>query len=68
MERKCIKRLIGIRDDAHQVFDKIPKQNVVWLTAIIAGYAQKGQVDDALRNFQQMPEINVASWNDMIER
>ena len=63
-----MKRIIGIIDDACQLFDKIPKRNAMWLTTIIAGYAQKGQVDEALRNFQQMPERNVASWNAMIAR
>eukprot|EP01018_Ginkgo_biloba_P008766 Gb_30991 [translate_table: standard] len=53
-------------EDARKVFDKMPEGNVVSWTAMIAGYAQNGDVDEALKLFEQMPERNVVSWTAMI--
>eukprot|EP01018_Ginkgo_biloba_P009799 Gb_07723 [translate_table: standard] len=51
---------------AREVFDKMPRRNVVSWTAMIAGYAQIGSVDEAQKLFEKMPERNVVSWNAMI--
>ncbi|XP_057847319.2 pentatricopeptide repeat-containing protein At2g13600 isoform X2 [Cryptomeria japonica] len=53
-------------DFARQVFDKMPKRDVVSETALIAGYAQSGRSKDARQVFDQMLERNVISWNAMI--
>eukprot|EP01018_Ginkgo_biloba_P016941 Gb_40986 [translate_table: standard] len=61
---------------ARKVFDRIFERNVVSWTAMTAGYAQKGHVDEALdwhregyeamKLFQKIPEQNVVSWTAMI--
>eukprot|EP01018_Ginkgo_biloba_P023754 Gb_10615 [translate_table: standard] len=53
-------------DHAWEVFNKMPKQNVVSWNGMIAGYAQNGKVEDARKLFDKMPEQNVVSWNTMI--
>ncbi|XP_057820359.2 pentatricopeptide repeat-containing protein At4g02750-like isoform X2 [Cryptomeria japonica] len=40
--------------------------NVVSWTTIITGYAQNGDLDNALRLFNEMPQRTVVSWNVMI--
>eukprot|EP01018_Ginkgo_biloba_P009795 Gb_07755 [translate_table: standard] len=40
--------------DARHVFDKMPERNVVSWNAMIAGYAQNGFCDEAVKLFQQM--------------
>ncbi|XP_059069395.1 pentatricopeptide repeat-containing protein At3g24000, mitochondrial-like [Cryptomeria japonica] len=49
MYAKC-----GIIDKAREVFDRMPKRDVISWTAIIAGYTQNGFVEKALETFQQM--------------
>eukprot|EP01018_Ginkgo_biloba_P034140 Gb_28037 [translate_table: standard] len=41
-------------ETARQVFDKMPKRNVVSWSAMIAGYAQSGYANEALKLFYQM--------------
>eukprot|EP01018_Ginkgo_biloba_P036700 Gb_40432 [translate_table: standard] len=41
-------------EEARQLFDKMSKRNVVSWTAMIAGYAQNGQANEALTLFSQM--------------
>eukprot|EP01018_Ginkgo_biloba_P010080 Gb_35396 [translate_table: standard] len=45
--------------DARQVFDKLVDRDVVSWNAIIAGYAQKGQGDEALHLFCKMIRIGM---------
>eukprot|EP01018_Ginkgo_biloba_P030615 Gb_17428 [translate_table: standard] len=49
MYAKC-----GSIEVAHQLFDKIPKKDVVSWSEMIAGYAQNGHADEALALFRQM--------------
>eukprot|EP01018_Ginkgo_biloba_P025636 Gb_25611 [translate_table: standard] len=49
MYAKC-----GVFEDARKLFENMPKRNVVSFTALIAGYAQNGQSNDALNLFVQM--------------
>lgn len=49
MYAKC-----GNIDDARQVFDIMPKQNIISWNAIIVGYAQHGHGNEALKFFGQM--------------
>eukprot|EP01018_Ginkgo_biloba_P027869 Gb_30918 [translate_table: standard] len=61
MYSKC-----GSLEDAHHMFDEIPKRDVVSWTAMITGYAQNGYCKEAFQLFDQMPEQNAVSWNAMI--
>ncbi|KAH9322901.1 hypothetical protein KI387_017540, partial [Taxus chinensis] len=49
MYAKC-----GSLEDAQHVFDEIPQRNVVTWTTMIAGQAEHGNVEEALRVFLQM--------------
>eukprot|EP01018_Ginkgo_biloba_P019327 Gb_27416 [translate_table: standard] len=53
-------------ENARQVFDKMPIQNVVSWNAMISGYVRNSYIDEALDLFQKMPERNVVSWTAMI--
>jgi pentatricopeptide repeat protein len=44
----------------------MPEQNAVSCNAMMAGFAQNGFVEEALKLFQEMPHRNVISWNSMI--
>ncbi|GLJ31771.1 hypothetical protein SUGI_0639100 [Cryptomeria japonica] len=44
----------GSLEDARRVFDKMPERNVVSWTTMIAGLADHGYMDEALRVFLQM--------------
>eukprot|EP01018_Ginkgo_biloba_P032396 Gb_27797 [translate_table: standard] len=47
-------------EDAHLVFDRMPDQNVVSWTTLIAGYAQQQRGLEALQLFGQLQKTNVA--------
>ncbi|KAI5055436.1 hypothetical protein GOP47_0028957 [Adiantum capillus-veneris] len=49
MYAKC-----GNLESAHSAFDAIQQPNIVCWTSLIAGYAQSGNIVDALRLFDQM--------------
>ncbi|XP_057873023.2 pentatricopeptide repeat-containing protein At4g30700-like [Cryptomeria japonica] len=49
MYAKC-----GSIDKAHELFDRMPQRDVISWTAMIAGYAQNGFVEEALQTFMQM--------------
>ncbi|KAH7567094.1 hypothetical protein JRO89_XS07G0016100 [Xanthoceras sorbifolium] len=40
--------------DAHKLFDRLPQPDVVTFSALIAGYARQGCVDDAKKLFREM--------------
>ncbi|XP_057826538.2 pentatricopeptide repeat-containing protein At3g09040, mitochondrial [Cryptomeria japonica] len=61
MYAKC-----GSIQKAREVFDKMPKRNVVTWNVMIAGYAQNGPFDEVLRLFKEMPLRDVVSWNTII--
>ncbi|KAH9287976.1 hypothetical protein KI387_032093 [Taxus chinensis] len=56
--------------DAHKVFEKMSEKDVVSWNALLAGYAQLGNGDEALKLFLRMQttcsEPNVISWNTII--
>eukprot|EP01018_Ginkgo_biloba_P040201 Gb_37572 [translate_table: standard] len=54
MYSKC-----GRIHDARTVFDKMPEQNVVSWTAMIAGYAQNGHPEEALELFCGMQQTDL---------
>jgi len=45
--------------DAQQVFENMPKRNVVSWTAMISGYAQNGHGEEAFKLFSQMLRVGV---------
>eukprot|EP01018_Ginkgo_biloba_P008463 Gb_26310 [translate_table: standard] len=54
MYAKC-----GSIESARQVFDKMPKWDVISWSAMIAGYSQAGRFDEALKLFRQMQQTGV---------
>eukprot|EP01018_Ginkgo_biloba_P008645 Gb_28764 [translate_table: standard] len=54
MYAKC-----GSTKDARQVFDKMPERNVVSWNTMIAGYAQNGQAEKALKIFWQVQRVGM---------
>lgn len=44
----------GLIEDARQVFEKMPEKDVVSWTALITGYIQSGQIDEAWKLFYGM--------------
>eukprot|EP01018_Ginkgo_biloba_P035432 Gb_20153 [translate_table: standard] len=54
MYAKC-----GFIENARDVFDKMSQIDVVSCTAIIAGYAQQGHHEEALKLFYQLPEAGM---------
>ncbi|XP_059067337.1 pentatricopeptide repeat-containing protein At3g26782, mitochondrial [Cryptomeria japonica] len=61
MYAKC-----GCLHKARNLFDEMPRRNVISWTAMISGYAQNGVLDEALRLFKEMPSRNVVTWTVMI--
>lgn len=61
MYAKC-----GRIEDAREVFDRMPKRNVVTWTVMIAGYAHRGSVEEAIRLFEKMLSRDLAVCNIMI--
>lgn len=51
----------GIIEKACDVFDKMPKQNIVSWNAMITGYLHNGYIDEALKLFREIPQRNVVS-------
>ncbi|KAF8390580.1 hypothetical protein HHK36_025107 [Tetracentron sinense] len=51
---------------AHQVFDRMPKRDVVAWNAILASYVRCGLVEVAKDLFEDMPIRNASSWTTMI--
>lgn len=58
MYAKC-----GSLEDARRVFDKLPIKNVVTWTAMISGYAQHGQGQEALSLYAVMQQEGVTTAN-----
>eukprot|EP01018_Ginkgo_biloba_P030410 Gb_26158 [translate_table: standard] len=65
MYAKC-----GSLEFAHNVFDKMSQRNVVTWNALIAGYIQNGNCEEAVKLFHEMQvggvKQNVVTWNVMI--
>ncbi|CAN6481859.1 unnamed protein product [Victoria cruziana] len=58
--------VLGLVDDARQVFDESSEKDVVSWTAIVNGYAKSGRIETARALFDEMPEKNAVSWSAMI--
>lgn len=56
MYSKC-----GSVDDALQVFDKLPKRNVVSWTSLIAAYSQNGEPEKALKLYEKMLQEGIVA-------
>ncbi|KAM7252513.1 hypothetical protein ACFE04_024396 [Oxalis oulophora] len=62
----------GLITDARKLFDRLFEWDVVTCSALLAGYAKQGKVDEAIEVFQKMRkgffgvELNLVSWNGMI--
>ncbi|KAF7841446.1 pentatricopeptide repeat-containing protein [Senna tora] len=56
----------GRIEDAHKLFNQMPKRDVISWTAMVAGLSKNGRIDDARALFDCMPVCNVVSWNAMI--
>ncbi|GAB2300414.1 hypothetical protein Dimus_034457 [Dionaea muscipula] len=60
----------GELDNAHKMLVEIPEPNVITLSALAAGYARNGLVDEANTLLDEMEELgikpNVVSWKGMI--
>ncbi|XP_077246272.1 pentatricopeptide repeat (PPR) superfamily protein [Tasmannia lanceolata] len=56
--------------DARQVFSRMTERNVVSWSAMVAGYARRGYIDEAMELFDEMRasgvEPNSVSWNGLI--
>jgi pentatricopeptide repeat protein len=44
----------GSAEIAHRLFDKMPERNVIYWSAMIAGYVQIGKANESLALFNQM--------------
>eukprot|EP01018_Ginkgo_biloba_P024506 Gb_17916 [translate_table: standard] len=49
----------GSLEDAHEVFDNMPEQNVVSWNVMISGYAQQGSGRETLKLFDQMQQAGI---------
>ncbi|XP_031096038.1 pentatricopeptide repeat-containing protein At3g21470 [Ipomoea triloba] len=52
---------------SRQVFDDMPKRNVITWNAMIGGYMKNGDTNSALLVFESMPERTSVTWNEMID-
>lgn len=48
------------------LFDEIPKKNVVSWNSMLAGYVKCGDIEGARRIFLEMPKKDIISWNTML--
>lgn len=60
----------GKMGDAHRVFDRMAQRSVVSWSALVIGYASRGNVDEAMKLFELMQssgvEPNSVTWNGLI--
>ncbi|KAL1818005.1 hypothetical protein ACET3Z_020579 [Daucus carota] len=54
---------VGIAGD---LFDVMPRRNVMTYNILLGGYVQIGDLGSARKVFDEMPERNVATWNAMV--
>ncbi|KVH93832.1 Pentatricopeptide repeat-containing protein [Cynara cardunculus var. scolymus] len=61
MYSKC-----GCLDVAREIFDGLPKKNVICWTSMVSGYVSCGQLDDARLLFDRSPVKDIVLWTAMI--
>ncbi|WOH03120.1 hypothetical protein DCAR_0522514 [Daucus carota subsp. sativus] len=54
---------VGIAGD---LFDVMPRRNVMTYNILLGGFVQIGDLGSARKVFDEMPERNVATWNAMV--
>ncbi|KAL6856853.1 hypothetical protein ACP4OV_018235 [Aristida adscensionis] len=52
--------------DAQQLFDRMPRRDVISWTALLTAYADAGDLASARLVFDDMPRRNAASWNALL--
>jgi pentatricopeptide repeat protein len=57
---------LGHLPTARDLFDRIPKRNVMSWNILIGGYIKNGDLGSARKLFDDMPTRNVATWNAMV--
>ncbi|KAE7998811.1 hypothetical protein FH972_003319 [Carpinus fangiana] len=61
MYAKC-----GCLSIARQIFDEMPKKNVICWTSMVSGYVNCGQLDEARELFERSPFRDIILWTAMI--
>ncbi|KAF5482110.1 hypothetical protein F2P56_002702 [Juglans regia] len=61
MYAKC-----GCLSVARQIFDEMPKKNVICWTSMVSGYINCGQLDEARELFERSPVRDIVLWTAMI--
>lgn len=61
MYAKC-----GCLSVARQIFDEMPKKNVICWTSMVSGYVNCGQLDEARELFERSPVRDIILWTAMI--
>ncbi|KAI3714760.1 hypothetical protein L6452_21719 [Arctium lappa] len=56
----------GCLDVAREIFDGLPKKNVICWTSMVSGYVSCGQLDDARLLFDRSPTKDIVLWTAMI--
>ena len=56
----------GRLEDARNLFDKMPKRDVISWNAMLSAFAKSGSVEDLGNVFDQMPERDLVSFDTMI--
>ncbi|PWA68058.1 pentatricopeptide repeat (PPR-like) superfamily protein [Artemisia annua] len=53
-------------DVAREIFDGLPKKNVISWTSMVSGYVSCGMLDEARRLFDQSPVKDIVLWTAII--
>ncbi|KAI3756089.1 hypothetical protein L1987_55902 [Smallanthus sonchifolius] len=56
----------GCLDVARDIFDGLPKKNVICWTSMVSGYVNCGQLEDARLLFDRSPVKDIVLWTAMI--
>ncbi|KAL6840206.1 hypothetical protein ACP4OV_030016 [Aristida adscensionis] len=57
---------LGDLPTARDLFERIPKRNVMSWNILLGGYIKNGDLGTARKLFDEMPKRNVATWNAMV--
>ncbi|KAM7274861.1 hypothetical protein ACFE04_016727 [Oxalis oulophora] len=56
----------GCLSVAREIFDQIPKKNVICWTSMVSGYVNSGQLDEARLLFEKSPVKDIILWTAMM--